>query len=391
MRLARVLTRLNLGGPARQVLASDPLLMERGFELRVFTGESGPGEGDLTDELRAAGVDVRRVPGLGRTPAPLADLRALLHLRRELRAFAPHVVHTHASKAGLLGRLAARAVPGVRRVHTFHGHVLEGYFSPGRSRLVTRLEACLARGTDRVLAVSHATADDLLRLGVVAEERLTVAPPGVNLEELLALPRPRSVPGPGQAGGLRAELGLPEEAVLAGLVGRLAPVKQPLLALEAFLRAAKQAPDLHLVFVGDGPERSSLLAAQTALADSLRARVHLIGAITDRESVFSALDLVVLSSRSEGLPVCLIEGAAAGLPAVSLAVGGVGEVIAHERTGFLAETVDELAAGLLRLALSPGERAACGRRARVRVAKRHGAAALAERLAAVYRAVLEGA
>ena len=301
MRLARVLTRLNLGGPARQVLASDPLLMERGFELRVFTGESGPGEGDLTDELRAAGVDVRRVPGLGRTPAPLADLRALLHLRRELRAFAPHVVHTHASKAGLLGRLAARAVPGVRRVHTFHGHVLEGYFSPGRSRLVTRLEACLARGTDRVLAVSHATADDLLRLGVVAEERLTVAPPGVNLEELLALPRPRSVPGPGQAGGLRAELGLPEEAVLAGLVGRLAPVKQPLLALEAFLRAAKQAPDLHLVFVGDGPERSSLLAAQTALADSLRARVHLIGAITDRESVFSALDLVVLSSRSEGL------------------------------------------------------------------------------------------
>ncbi|MDP6837577.1 MAG: glycosyltransferase [Planctomycetota bacterium] len=384
MRLARVLTRLNLGGPARQVLASDPLLMASGHELRVFTGAAEPGEGDLADELRARGVDVRRVAGLGRAPAPWDDLRALAGLRRELRAFAPHIVHTHASKAGLLGRLAARAVPSARRVHTFHGHVLEGYFSPLVSRGLIAVERRLARGTARILAVSHATAEDLLRLRVSDEKRLVVVPPGVDLAELLELPRPRVA-----GGGLRERLGLPENAVLAGLVGRLAPVKQPLLALAAFSRAAELASDLHLAFVGDGPEGAALERARRALPDSLGARVHLIGSQADRRSVFGALDLVLLSSRSEGLPVCLIEGAAAGLPAVSLAVGGVAEVVAHERTGFLAETVAELGDGLLRLARAPEERLTCGRRARVRVARRHGAEALAQRLTAVYDAVLE--
>jgi glycosyltransferase involved in cell wall biosynthesis len=397
MRLARVLTRLNLGGPARQVLASDPLLVGRGHTLRVFTGRGEEGEGDLSQELAASGVEVRHVPGLGRSPSPFADLKALAYLRRELAAFEPDVIHTHASKAGLLGRLAARRVPTARRVHTFHGHVLEGYFPLMGSRLLQVLERRLAAGTDRVVAVSQATAEDLLRLRVVEEERLVIVPPGMDLEALLALERPRPRPEGkvgGQAGGgagdLRAECAIPDGAVLAGLVGRLARVKQPLVALEAFVRASRRAPDLHLVFVGDGEERAVLAAARGALPDSLGARVHLVGARTDREGVFRSLDLVFLSSRSEGMPVSLLEGAAAGLPAVSLAVGGVGEVVVHEQTGLLAETTDELADGLLRLALSADERLSFGRRARQRVARRHGAAALADRLEAVYEAVLEG-
>ena len=129
MRIARILTRLNLGGPARQVLASDPVLVARGHQVRVYAGTHEPGEGDLFDELAERGVDVRRVPNLARGVNPAKDLLAQRFLKKELLAYQPDLVHTHASKAGLLGRRAARALKGnAILVHTFHGHVLEGYF-----------------------------------------------------------------------------------------------------------------------------------------------------------------------------------------------------------------------------------------------------------------------
>src|SRR5262249_35746040 len=154
-------------------------------------------------------------------------------LRRELEAFAPDVLHTHASKAGALGRAALRGRRGARvaRVHTFHGHVLEGYFPAPVSRRLIAAERKLAAATDRVIAVSHATADDLVRLGVVGEEKLVVIQPGLELAPLLAIERGAR----GRAAAeLRAFLGAGPEDVLAGVVGRLAEVKQPLEALAVF-------------------------------------------------------------------------------------------------------------------------------------------------------------
>ncbi len=387
MRVARVLTRLNLGGPARQVLASDPILKDRGFDLRVFAGSPGPGEGDLFDELRARGVDVRRVPGLGRAVTGVGDWRAYRRLARELREFAPDVVHTHASKAGALGRLAARATPDAARVHTFHGHVLEGYFPPFVSKRIAALERRFADDTDRVVAVSHATAEDLLRLGVVSEERLMVCPPGVELDALL------DIPGLGapdrRDGALRELVGAGPGDALVGVIGRLAEVKRPEVALEAFLTIAGRHGRAHLVFVGDGDQRRALESAIAALDDALRDRVHLVGARTDLPAVYADLDVVLASSRSEGLPVALIEAAAAGLPVVATSVGGVPELVAHERTGYLGETADELAFGLDQLLSDPASRAGCGQRARMRVEARHSAKALADRLEALYRAVVE--
>ena len=226
MRIARILTRLNLGGPARQCLASDPLLAERGLTVRVFCGRPEPGEGDLVDALCERGVDVRRIEGLGRSFSPLADLRALGRLRRELQDFEPDVVHTHASKAGSLGRAGFARSGEAALVHTFHGHVLEGYFSPLLSRALVAHERRLARRSDRILAVSEATGRDLLRLGVVESERLEIVPPGIDLKPLLAIA--------GQGGCLRRRLGVGERARLIGVVGRLAPVKRPELALAVF-------------------------------------------------------------------------------------------------------------------------------------------------------------
>jgi len=381
MRIARVLTRMNLGGPARQVLASDPLLAERGHVVRVFAGTPQPGEGDLFDEARARGIDVVRVPGLGRSWSVGRDLRARRFLRGALAEFRPDVVHTHASKAGALGRSAARGLAGVARVHTFHGHVLEGYFPGAVSRGLAAIERKLARDTDRVVAVSHATADDLLRLGVVDEERLVVVPPGTDLAPLLALE--------GRSGTLRGLVGAGDEVFLVGVIGRLAEVKRPGLAIDVFEVLAERYPALQLAFVGDGDQRRSLERRITALPAGRRERVHLCGAVQDVVPVLADLDAVLATSRSEGLPVALIEAGAAGLPVVATPVGGTAEVVADERTGFLGETADELAYGLARLLDDPRAGRAMGRRARLRVAERHSAAALADRLEALYRAVCE--
>ncbi len=381
MRIARVLTRLNLGGPARQVLGADPLLSARGHTLRVFTGRSGPGEGDLCGALEARGIEVVRVPALARGIAP-RDLWAVRALRGELARFGPDIVHTHASKAGALGRRAALAL-NVPTVHTFHGHVLEGYFPGPIERTFRALERRLARRTQRIVAVSHATADDLIRLGIVPEERVTVVPPGIDLGGLTAI-RARS-------SYLRRLIGAGEEALLVGIVGRLAPVKRPELALEVFDLLAERYPALHLVFVGDGEGRRALERRIQGGREAVQRRVHMVGAQPNMVAVLADLDVVLSCSRSEGLPVALIEAGAAGLPVVATPVGGVGELVVHERTGWLGEDAVELAYGLAQLLDDARLRADMGHRARVRVTARHGAETLADRLEALYRAVLSEA
>lgn len=377
MRIARILTRLNLGGPARQALASDTELRARGHELCLFTGTSGAGEGDLFDEFVRRGLDVRRVAGLARGISLPGDLRALAELSRALADFAPDVVHTHASKAGALGRRAARKVPAAARVHTFHGHVLEGYFPGPVSRTLVALERRLARATDRIVAVSHATAEDLLRLRVVEDERkLVVVPPGIELDGLLAI-RERH-------GALRSLLGTGEGDFLVGVVGRLAEVKRPELALDVFALLAARHPELQLVFVGDGPLRGLLERRIRTLPEAGQRRVHLAGAREDMTPVLRDLDAVLLSSRSEGLPIALLEAGAAGKPVVAMRVGGVGELVEHERSGFLGDNVDELAYGLAQLLENRALGPAMGQRARLRVGKRHSARALADRLEGLY-------
>jgi glycosyltransferase involved in cell wall biosynthesis len=382
MRIARVLTRLNLGGPARQALASDPLLVERGHRVRIFAGSSAEGEGDLFDAFVDRGLDVVRVPGLSRAISIAGDMRALYALRAELAAFAPEVVHTHASKAGVLGRRAARRLENVARVHTFHGHVLEGYFPPTLSKGILLLERRLARETDRVVAVSHATADDLLRLRVLADERkLVVVPPGIELEPLLAL-RERD-------GALRALTGAGPDDVLVGVVGRLAEVKRPGWALDVFELLARRHARLHVAFIGDGSERGMLERRVRALPEALQRRAHIVGARENMAPALADLDVVLLTSRSEGLPIALIEAGAAAKPVVATNVGGVGEIVAHERTGFLGATVEELAFGLAQILDAPTLGVAMGQRARLRVRDRHSAQALAGRLEALYRVVVE--
>lgn len=379
MRIARILTRLNLGGPARQALASDPWLQARGHVLRVFVGSPEEGEGDLAQELAEQGIEVVRVPGMGRRVRPWADARARRFLVGALREFKPDLVHTHASKAGALGRRAAWRL-GLPTVHTFHGHVLAGYFPAPVSWILRRVEQRLARGTTRVLAVSEATGRDLVSFGVLSAGRVHLQRPGVVLDSMLEL-------GSG-AGSLRGALDIPAQAVLVGVIGRLAQVKRPCLALESFALAAEQHEDLHLVFVGDGDQRGKLEAARASLTEAVARRVHLAGPRARMGAVYQDLDLVLGASRSEGMPVAFIEAGAAGLPVVSTPVGGVPELVEHGRSGLLMDGAKGLAAGLLELAQDPAKRQRMGAWARERAQQRHSAAALGAGLEAHYCAVL---
>lgn len=382
MRIARVVTSLALDGRSRQVLASDLELVRRGHSLRILAGEPEPGEGDLRPLFLRLGLEVVSVGGLRRRVAPLGDVRARLALRRELRGLQPDLVHTHGSKAGTLGRLAARGL-GVPSVHTFHGDTLEGGLADGVSSSFVQGEERLCRHAGRILTAAHSTADDLVQQGICAEEDITVVPPGIQTEPLLAL-RARSRM-------LRRIIGAGDDDLLVGVVGRLAPRKRPELALEVFELLAQRHSRLHLVFIGDGPGFAGLARRVEGGSEAVRARVHLVGAQENMVAVMSDLDVVLLTSRCEGAPVCLLEAGAAGLPVVASAVGGVEEVVAHERTGWLGEGVDELAYGLDQYLEDPRLREATGQRARVRVGARHGASDLADRLEAVYRAVLEEA
>jgi glycosyltransferase involved in cell wall biosynthesis len=383
VRIARVLTRLNLGGPARQALASDPLLRERGHTVRLFTGRPEPGEGDLFAAFEERGIDVVRVPGLARKLTITGDFRAARFLAQAFAEFAPDVVHTHASKAGLLGRRAAQSVPEAACVHTFHGHVLEGYFPPTISKGLVAAERRLAARTRRIVAVSHSTADDLLRLGVTGEDKLVVVPPGVDLDALLSIP-----PAPeGRTGVLRSIVGADADTVLVGVLGRLAEVKQPERAVAVFELLAERHPELQLAFIGDGTERGRLERRIRRGGDAVQQRVHLVGARPDVPAVLADLDALLLTSRAEGLPVALIEAAAAGIPVVAAPVGGVPEIVVHERTGFLGETTDELAYHLAALLADSRLRRDVGHRARLRVQDRHSAPVLADKLEELYRVV----
>jgi glycosyltransferase involved in cell wall biosynthesis len=323
VRVVRVFSRLNIGGPALHVTHLSAGLVEHGFETRLVVGQTDPHEGDFLDLARARGVDLTVFQELGRAISPLKDLRALWRLYRFMRLERPTIVHTHTAKAGVLGRIAARMAGVPIVVHTYHGHVLSGYFHPLASLLFRGIERGLALTTDVLLTVSESVKVDLVRLGVAPASQVQVLPLGLDLEPLAGeLPR----------GGLRIEAGWTENARVVGVVGRLVPIKD----LDTFIEAASilsaSRPDTRFAVVGDGEERARLEArGVSALGD----RIRFFGWRKDTAAVLGDLDLVVNTSLNEGTPVALIEALAAGRPVVATAVGGTPDLLEGGHFGAL--------------------------------------------------------
>ena len=302
------------------------------------------------------GVSCEILPALGREIRPLSDFRAFRALLTIIREFRPHVVHTHAAKAGLLGRVAARVARVPVVVHTFHGHVLRGYFGPLRTAIYRALETILALFSDAIVAVSESVRDDLVSLGVASRERIRVVPLGLDLAKLAGdLPR----------GVLRRDLGVSDQAPLVGLVGRLVPIKDAPTFLEAARLVRADRPETRFVLVGDGQERS--LLQEWVQANGLAGIVSFSGWRRDLAAVYGDLSVVVNASRNEGTPVALIEALAAARPVVATRVGGTPDVLAEGAFGLLVPPADPraLADGILETLADPKaarERALAGQR-----------------------------
>lgn len=372
IRILRVIARLNIGGPAYHVALLSGRLDPDRYETLLVAGRPGRGEGSFEDLAREYGARLELLPSLSPEIDPRADLRSLRELRRIVRDFDPHIVHTHTAKAGALGRTAAllarRRRPLV--VHTYHGHVLEGYFGPAVTAGYRTVERVLGRFSDRLVGVSQATVDDLVRLAVAPRERFTVVPLGFELERFLALdPRP-------EAGD-----------VVAMYAGRLVPIKQVDVLLRALARARDAGARVKLVVLGDGELRPDLERLGRDLG--IAAAVTFAGYREDVLPYLADADMAVLSSANEGTPVALIEAAAAARPLVSTRVGGVADVVAPG-TGRLVEPGDEeaFAAALTELAGNRGLRLEMGARAREHVRARYAGERLLSDVDRLYRELL---
>jgi glycosyltransferase involved in cell wall biosynthesis len=318
LRVMRVIARMNVGGPAVQAVALMTGLPAEQFDQRLYAGSVGEGEADYVD-LRAPGLTVHRVPGLGRRVRPGDDLRSLVSLMTAMRRFRPHIVHTHTAKAGTLGRIAALLSGVPIRVHTFHGHLLHGYFPARTARMVISVESALARRTDRLIAVGAQVRDDLLAAGIGRSRQYTVVPPGTHLDPLPA------------RGAARHDLGLTATGPVVAYVGRLTRVKRPdrLTAVARQVMAA--VPDAQFAVCGGGDLADEMISAGRDLGQSMK----FLGWRADVEAVYAAADVILLTSDNEGMPVSLIEAGLAGVPAVASNVGSVAEVVLDERTGLL--------------------------------------------------------
>jgi glycosyltransferase involved in cell wall biosynthesis len=331
-RVLRVVTRLNVGGPARQALFLSDELRNRGFETRLVWGASGPDEGTFepSDDLPATYSAY-----LQRKMDPVDDLRAAGAIDGVIRRWRPQIVHTHLAKAGALGRAVALARRVPVTVHTFHGHVLQEYFGRLTNRAFATAERALAKRTDALLAVSTQVRDDLLEMGIGAEKQWHVVPVGVDLEPLL-----NDRPSRADA---RKTLGLPVDGPIVGCVGRLVPIKDHDTLFAAAARLRRERPDVTFVLAGDGELRDDLKArAKELLGD----RCVFLGWVHDLPTLYAAFDVVALTSKLEGTPVSLIEAAAAGKPVVATRVGGVREVVRDGETGLLVSPADPVAVAM---------------------------------------------
>ena len=334
IRVMRIIARMNVGGPAVQVSGlmrgMDPIE----FDHRLFTGFCSADEADYLDTV-ARDVTVIRIAGFGRRVSLASDIKAFISIVREIQRFKPNVIHTHTSKAGFLGRIASiiSLQPSIR-VHTFHGHLLSGYFGPVKTWLVVLAEKVLALFTHELLAVGTKVRQDLLDAGIGSLDKFGVMPPGLAISPL---------PPKGES---RESFGIVSTKLQFAFIGRVTQIKRPDRFLDVVSEVKSRDIKVDFFIAGDGELME--MCRERILREDLP--VKILGWQSDIEKVLSAADAVILTSDNEGTPLSLIQAGMAGLPVVTTNVGSVSEIVLNDTTGIITSlNVNEMASAIEKL------------------------------------------
>jgi glycosyltransferase involved in cell wall biosynthesis len=373
LRVAHVITRMIVGGAQETVLLAAALADRSRFDPVVVTGPQTGSEGSLHEELATRGVDVVLVPELVRQVSPWNDLRSVRALAQVFRRLQVDVVHTNSSKAGVVGRLAARRAQVPRVLHTVHGWPFHDHQSAPVRRVWQELERRTAPLAERLVVVADADRAKGLAAAIGRPDQYVTVRSGLELEHYAK----------GDGAAVRDELGIPQGALLVGAVNRLSPQKDPLTLIGAFADAARERDDVYLLVAGDGPLRVQSEVA--ALAGCVEGRVIFTGLRRDVPRLLNAMDVFVSASRWEGLPRTIIAAMASGVPVVATRADGVVDVVTDGETGLLARPGDVrgVADGLHSLLADAALRKRLAAAAARRVPE-FGAAAMVRRLEALY-------
>jgi glycosyltransferase involved in cell wall biosynthesis len=334
IRVMRIIARLNIGGPAIHVALLSEKFSAPAYETMLVAGQIDPTEGDMSYFAANRGVTPRILPELGREISLLADLKTIWALWKLMRQYQPDVVHTHTAKAGFAGRIAAwlAGVPVI--VHTFHGHVFRGYFSPLKTRAFILIEQIAARMSGAIITLTEGLRRELAdEFHIARRSRITVLPLGFDLRPFLSMTRHHNQ--------FRDAWGIPPKISLVGIIGRMVPVKNHALFLQAAARLRQTRPDVRFVLVGDGELRAEIEAQIDTLG--LRDAVTVTGWQQDMAPIYGDLDLLVISSLNEGTPVTIIEALSSGCPVVATSVGGLPDLLEGGKLGRLVPSGDAVA------------------------------------------------
>jgi glycosyltransferase involved in cell wall biosynthesis len=330
LRVAHIITQLELGGAQRNTLYTIGHLDKSRFEPTLLCGPGGL----LDEEAKRGSWTTIEIPSLIRQVHPIKDARALYEIYKQLRRLKPHIVHTHSSKAGILGRIAAylAGVPVI--IHTFHGFG----FTPGQSPFVrhffVRLERCCAHLSTHLIFVSKANQKEAAQLHIGTEKPSSLIRSGIEIKKLSS-PSPE---GSTPSKNIRREQNIPEEAWMVISVGNFKPQKNPMDLVRVAEKVLAEDRSIHFVFAGDGELRKMVQTYAEAL--EIAAHIHFLGWRQDIPQILTESNCFFLTSLWEGLPRALVEAYAAGLPAVAYAVDGVQDILLHNETGFAIDPND---------------------------------------------------
>ena len=322
VKVMQIIARMNVGGPAVIVAELMRGLDKSAFEQILVTGFCDENEADYLDTV-AKDIKATRIAGLGRSVSLIADLKAFFGLVLLIRKYKPDVIHTHTAKAGVLGRLASLlAGRGAVRVHTFHGHLLHGYFNGLTTKIVILIEKILAARTSVLIAIGSKVRDDLIASGIGSKDKYRVFFPGLPAPKLIAKAAAQSA------------LGISSQTLYITFVGRLTQIKRPDRLLDVAKECKERGLDVRFLVAGEGELFES--SKERSLKEQLN--ITFFGWRSDIDQIFAASDIAVLTSDNEGIPLTLIQAAQASLPIVATNVGSISDIVINESTGYLTPT-----------------------------------------------------